>query len=67
MTGKLEGLGTEYKAHHYAIIDLTEGLQREQEAVAEHDDNIAQLGISVQRLIAACSKSPESKIDSCHV
>ena len=60
---KLECLDAEYKTHHYSIVDLTDdegGLATEQAALDDHDENIAQLGIRIQRLIAACSKSLDS-------
>ena len=59
----LECLDTEYKTHHYSIVDLTDnegGLATEQAALDDHDENIAKLGICVQRLIAACFKSLDS-------
>ena len=60
---KLECLDAEYKTHHYSIVDLTDdegGLAAEQTALDAHDENIAQLGIRIQRLITACSKSLDS-------
>ena len=63
LTTRLESLDTEYKTHHYSIVDLTDdagALETEQTALDDHDENIAQLGIRIQRLITACSKSPDS-------
>ena len=59
---KLECLDAEYKTHHYSIVDDEGGLATEQAALDDryHDENIAQLGIRIQRLIAACSKSLDS-------
>ena len=56
----------EYKFHHYSIVDITDDegdLAAEQVALDDHDENIAQLGVRSQRLIAACSKSPDSDSD----
>ena len=63
LTARLECLDAEYKTHHYLIVDLTDdegALEAEQEALDAHDENVAQLGIRIQRLITACSKSPDS-------
>ena len=50
---KLECLDAEYKTHHYSIVDLTDDegdLATEQAALDDHDENIALLGIRIQRL-----------------
>jgi hypothetical protein len=56
---KLECLDAEYKTHHYSI-DLIDEEGDLQAAIDAHDENIALLGICIQRLITACSKSPDS-------
>ena len=63
LSTRLEVLDSEYKHHHYAIVDLIdedEALQREQDALDEHDDNVALLGIRIQRLITSCSTPLDS-------
>jgi hypothetical protein len=63
LVNKLECLDAEYKTHHYSIVDLIDeegDLAIEQAALDAHDENIALLGIRIQRLITACSKSPDS-------
>ena len=58
MKAKLEALDLEYKGYHYAVIDLIDDegeLGNEQDALDEHDDNIANLAICVDKLIDACS------------
>ena len=58
MKAKLEALDLEYKGYHYAVIDLIDDedeLGDEQDALDEHDDNIANLAIHVYKLIDACS------------
>ena len=60
---KLDVLDAEYKTHHYAILDLTddeEALLAEQETLDAHDESVAQLGIRIQHLVTACSKSSDS-------
>ncbi len=55
---KLEVLDTEYKTHHYAVIDLIDDrgqLENEQRALDEHDDVIADLAIRIQKLLSTCS------------
>ena len=59
---RLEVLDGEFKVHHYAIVDHTEdeaALHDEQEALDGHDDDVAQLGLRIQQLMAACS-TPDS-------
>ena len=63
LTARLEDLCAEYKTHHYSIVDLTDdekALQVEQDTLDAHDKNVVQLGIRIQWLITACSKSPDS-------
>ena len=41
---KLESLDSEFKVHHYAVVDILdkdENLAKEQEVLDEHDDTIA--------------------------
>jgi len=62
---KLEALDREFKDHHLSIVDITEGeesLAAEQDALDTHDDEAAQLGLRLRKLISLCS-SP-SKADA---
>ena len=55
---RLETLNSEYKVHHFALIDLIEDeavLQREQENLDNHDDIISDLSVHIQRLINSCT------------
>ena len=63
MSKKLDTLDSEFKVHHYALIDLIdddESLGKEQAALDEHDDDVAALAARINLLITACSSSPES-------
>ena len=45
---RLESLNSEYKVHHFALIDLIEDeavLQREQENLDNHDDIVSDLSV----------------------
>ena len=66
---RLQTLDQEYKVHHYAIIDLLdeeEDLQREQETLDGHDDDVAQLSVRIQKLIdtSSSSNSDQHKVAS---
>lgn len=55
MRKRLETLDSEFKAHHYALVEQVdeEALQHEQEIILdEHDDEISTLDIRIQQLIA---------------
>ena len=57
---KLETLNSEYKVHHFALIDLIEDetiLQREQENLDNHDDIVSDLSVRIQRLINSCTRA----------
>ena len=50
---KLESLDVEFKQHHYALIDLldsTEDLEKEQDVLDGHDDEVSNLMIALKRL-----------------
>ena len=60
---KLDALDVEFRSHHHSIIDLIndeESLRKEQEALDEHDDLIAELSVRVSQLINACRVSDQS-------
>ena len=51
MTQKLNTLDSEFKTHHYALInlnDVEESLQKEQDALDEHDDDVTALAVRIQ-------------------
>ena len=55
---RLGTLNSEYKVHHFALIDLIEDeavLQREQENLDNHDDVVSNLSIRIQRLVNSCT------------
>ena len=63
MKQRLETLDSEFKTHHYGLvehIDEEEALKREQEALDDRDDEIAVLAVRVQRLINSCAPSSVS-------
>ena len=51
---KLNGLDTDFKSYHFAIVDTVEdeSLQVEQDALDEHDDRVSLLTTRAKRLIA---------------
>ena len=55
---RLETLNSEYKFNHFTLIDFIEDeaiLQREQENLDNHDDNVSDLSVRIQRLINSCT------------
>ena len=59
---KLESLDSEFKVHHYAVVDVLdkpEDLAKEQEVLDEHDDSIAELTIRMQKVISACATASD--------
>ena len=60
MSQKLESLDSDFKLHHYALIDLiddTESMLKEQDILDGHDDEMATLSTRIKRLIAVCDSS----------
>ena len=63
MTKKLDSLDSDFKVHHYALVDIIEGDElssKEQETLDEHDDEVAELAIRIERLISLCTSTPDS-------
>ena len=59
---KLKSLDSEFKVHHYAVVDVIDdetALQKEQEILDEHDDDLSLLAVRLQTLITACSHVSE--------
>ena len=60
MSQKLLDLDAEFRAHHHALIDLTDdedALAKEQEALDSHDDLVAELTVRVKQVTAISSPS----------
>ena len=59
---KLENLDSEFKTHHYNLIDVVDDshLEAEQTILDEHDEDLAMLTIRIQHLIEACASSRAS-------
>ena len=61
---RLKQLDSEFKTHHYDLVDVINGeeaLEREQAIFDEHDDHVALLSLRIQKLIAVCTAlSPSS-------
>ena len=55
MSQKLSDLDSEFRTHHYDLID--ESLAKEQEVFDSHDDLVAELGVRVKRMITASTPS----------
>jgi hypothetical protein len=54
---KLEKLDTEFKSHHFDLIDTIEDesvLKEEEVVLEQHEDNVASLTLKLQHLITAC-------------
>ena len=62
MSQKVESLESNFKLHHYALINLiddTESMLKEQDILDEHDDKMATLSTHIKRLIVVCDSSSE--------
>ena len=54
MSQKLSDLDSEFRSHHYALIDLIDedkSLAKEQEVLDSHDDLVAELGVRIKQVI----------------
>ena len=63
MSQRLETLDSDFKLHHYALIDLiddAETMLKEQDILDGHDDKMAILSTRIKRLILVCDSSSES-------
>ena len=67
LSPKLESLDAEFKAHHYAIVDmladddnLEDNLAKEQDELDQHDNNIAELSVRLEELVAGCTPRSHS-------
>ena len=57
---KLESLDSEFKMHHFAVIDVIDekdatALGKEQDILDEHDDEVSALTVRLQKLITTCT------------
>ena len=55
---KLESLDSEFKVHHYTVVELIakeEDLDDEQAIFDQHDDTIADLSARIEKLVSACT------------
>ena len=60
-TTKLETLDAKFKTRHFSLIDLIdddETLEKEQETLDQHDDDVTTLAVRIQRLITLSSTTP---------
>ena len=65
MSQTLESLESEFKAHHQALIDIIDGegdLQKEQDLLDQHDDDMSDLAVRIQQLITGCSTPSYSTV-----
>ena len=63
MMQKLDTLDSEFKVHHFALIDVIDDDElslKEQETLNEHDDGIAELAVRIKGLISLCTSIPDS-------
>ena len=69
---RLETLNSEYKVHHFPLIDLIEDeavLQREQEDLDNHDDVVFDVSVCIEKLVNSCTtatKAPDIHKTSSH-
>ena len=62
MSQKLESLDSDFKFHHYALINLindTESMLKEQDILDGRNDEMATLSTCIKRLIVVCDSSSE--------
>ena len=60
---KLEELDSEFKTHHYGLIDVIDDdhtLEGEQATLDKHDEDIATLTVRIQHLLEVCTSSRAS-------
>ncbi len=65
MGQKLDILDAEFKKHHYALIDAideteAEVLDKEQDVLDRHDDDMTNLAMKIEQIIAICNLSSDS-------
>lgn len=67
LSSKLESLDSEFKTHHYSVIDAIpdddradDNLAKEQEELDQHDSNITDLSLRLENLLRECSAKSES-------
>ena len=63
MSQRLETLDSNFKLHHYALIDLindAETMLKEQDILDGHDDKMATMSTRIECLIVVCDSSSES-------
>ena len=65
MSQRLESLDSDFKIHHYAVVDALreehdDGAAAEQDVLDKHDDDIASLIARIEQLIVSCSSVAES-------
>ena len=64
LTIRLETLSTEFKVHHYSIIDLLDDeveLAEQQEILDEHDDYVSQLTARLEKIVTICSSKDSNQ------
>ena len=67
MTQKLESLDSEFKGHHYVVVDsiaddehVEANLAKEQDILDQHDSDVANLLVRLEQLVASCKANAES-------
>ena len=67
LASKLEALDSEFKSYHFQIVDLLEEDEalekREQQTLDNHDDQVAEMTLRLQKLYSL--KTPRSSTDIC--
>ena len=65
----LEALDLEFKEHHGALIDLIsdDDLEREQETLDEHYDEMSILTVRVQELVSDCAAAAAPDSSACKI
>ena len=65
MATRLEDLDAEFKIHHLALVDLIESddeLEKEQGVLDEHEDQVADLVVRIERLISSYSSIADGNL-----
>ena len=66
MIQRLQSLDSEFKGHHYTVIESLESeedLTREQNVLDEHDEEIAHLSVAIEMLVVSCATASGSTPD----
>ena len=70
MASRLDELDTEFKKHHFTLVELIEkedDVDSEQIVLDEHEDIVADLTIQVEQLITFCNTKPDERGETASI